>query len=296
MFGVGIYYLYFMKKTIVSRIAFLFIFLAGMEQVFSQKADLYQCGWQEGPFPTGWEDLSGKMQADEKSALMYSVSNNDSSLFIYLLISDKATIQKVMRYGLTTWLNPDAKSKKSLGIEFPLAAGENFAPPARQMGQQQGDRKDMMMGLMAAKNKKMALIGFSGKAVLDTIQPGQRTGFNGHIDMPDREKILVSLEVPVSAVESAGRSAPDGLLGIGFETGYLDLNRQGMGQAAGGQQSQGSGGYGGGMYGGPPSGGGGVSGGTEKSSGKADNANQPDISELAKPTRLWINPVKLSRR
>jgi hypothetical protein len=111
-------------------------------------------------------------------------------------------------------------------------------------------------------------------------------------------KLHVSLSLPLIKL---GRS--NGAINLpfsaGFETGYLDLNREGM--TAGAGQGPGGGGemHGGGM-GGPPSGGGGPpSGGTgtgSQASGAAKQSQQPDIGELASPSKLWISQVKLAEK
>jgi hypothetical protein len=149
----------------------------------------------------------------------------------------------------------------------------------------------MMMALMAAKNKEMVLIGFSGKGIHDTIHPDAGSEFYAKLEMVDREKMLMRFKVPFIKIETTGKGEPDSLISVGFETGYMDLNRQGMGNSGGDQQSQG-GGHGGGMYGGPPPG----SAGMDKTQNNQEQSSQVSIAELSKPTRLWISEVKLSAR
>ena len=258
---------------------------------YAQKVDYYESHWQEGPAPDGGEGFIDRMQSDSKGQFMFYFSNDENNLYITLIVAEKASLQKIMRYGLTTWFNPDAKHKKGLGIQFPVPPGEGSGPPARKEGQAQGERRDMMMALMAAKNKEMILIGFPGKGIRDTIQPFEGGEFFARLEMMDREKIKVSLTIPFSKIESAGKGLPDNVISVGFETGYMDLNRQGVGQTGGDQPAQG-GGHGGGMYGGPPSSGGGL----DKEQGSSEQSGQVSIAELSKPTRLWISEVKLATK
>lgn len=282
-----------MKEINLTLAAGMILSLGWLPGVFSQKADHYQCHWESGLTPEAGEAFIDKMRYDEKSTFLYYFSNDETNLYIYLIISEKASLQKVMRYGLTTWFNADAKQKKSLGIQFPVPVIEGNGPPARKEGQAPGERKDMMIGLMAAKNKQMILVGFSGKGTRDTVRVSENKEFRAKLEMKDKEKLLVSLSVPISKIESAGKNEPDNMISIGFETGYMDLNRQGIGQT--GEAQQGQSGHGGGMYGGPPPGGTSTTGTAgERSSGNSGQADQPDISQLAKPTRLWISPVKLA--
>lgn len=280
-----------MKTLNLTLLTGLIFSLVWSPEVFPQKSGHYQCLWESGLKPEVGEAFIDQMQYDDKSTLMFYFSNDDTNLYVHLIISDKASLQKVMRFGMTTWFNPDAKKKKGLGIQFPVPGIERSGLPFQKQGQIPGDRKEMMMGLMAAKNKQMVLIGFSGKGIRDTIEASDGE-FHAKLVMLDRDKLLISLSLPIIKIESTGKDQSDKLLSIGFETGYLDLNRQGMGQSTGGQTGQGV--YGSGMYGGPPPG----SSGTAGLSGeKSNNGNgQPDISALAKPTRLWVSPVKLAEK
>jgi hypothetical protein len=278
-----------MKRKIIPWLLGIGLMAALATVSVAQKVDVYNCQLQQGQSPKDGEEFINRMFFDDKSKMLFYISNDDKDLFITLMVSDRAALQKLMRYGLTTWFNPEGKHKKSLGIEFPVAGGGPAGPP--QGGKPgSGDRKEMMNKMLAGKNSEMVLIGFSGKGSRDTVRVADVQWMKAGMEMMQGEKMMISLVVPISKIEPG--SGTDHLLSMGFETGYLDLNKTGMGQSAGsGMPAESS--HGGSMYGGgPPSGGGAPSGNT--SSGQAQQG-QVSISELAKPNKLWINQVRLAK-
>jgi hypothetical protein len=290
-----------MKKILFKAVMGLIIQLILIPAAYPQKS-VYESRWQAGQSPKDGEEFVNKMQFENKSQFLFYISNDEKNLYICLITADQANIQKIMRYGLTTWFNADAKQKKGLGLQFPVPADELAGPPAFKEGGKPGgdhkegqgaggERKEMMNRMLAGKNKEMVLIGFSGKGIRDTIQLKTNPDFQAQVEMLDGGKVLVSLAVPLSRIETTGKVQNDNQLSIGFETGYMDLNQSGIGASGSSQSSEG---HGGGMYGGPPGGGGQPSGGMDKAQSNTDQQKQTSISDLANPTKLWISPVKLA--
>jgi hypothetical protein len=277
-----------MKKSIITGIlAFATIFLA-FPGANAQKIGDYQCKWHAVLSADDEEGLINQMQFEEKSNFLILFANDEKNLYVDLVLADKAAIQKVMRFGLTAWFNPDAKHKKKMGIQFPLPEEENGEPSFKR--EKGGDRKEMMMAMMARKNQEMVLVGFGVKGERKVIDPRIDSSFHGKVDMMEGGKMHVSLVLPL---DKLGRSKETINMPIsaGFETGYLDLNREGM--TAGAGQGSGGGDMHGGHMGGPPASGG---TGTQGMSTNQQQQQQPDISELASPTRLWINQVTLAKK
>jgi hypothetical protein len=59
-------------------------------------------------------------QYDSDAGVMYLISNNKDSLFIDLKFPEITTAAKVLRSGLTVWVDPKAKKNKTYGVRFPL--------------------------------------------------------------------------------------------------------------------------------------------------------------------------------
>jgi hypothetical protein len=282
-----------MKKLLVTGILTIVTILFSNHETFAQKISAYECKWNATLPGRDEESFIDQMQFEEKSKFLFLFSNDEKNLYIDLITDDKSGIQKIMRYGLTTWFNPAGKHKKTLGIQFPAAPDENDMPTYRR--EKGGDRKEMMMAVLDRKNEEMVLIGFGGKDEQKVIDPRIDSSFHGKIEMKEGGKLQITLVVPLSKLDRTKENfnVP---FSAGFETGYMDLNREGMTGGAG----QGSGGGGdmhGGYAGGPPMGGGGPPSGSAGTGGQASGSGQrqqqPDISELASPSKLWISQVKL---
>ncbi len=278
-----------MKKLFHKSILSVAMFLLLITGAGAQKIGSYACLWHPGLADQDEESLVNMMQFNEKSKFLFLISNDDKNLYVNLMVADRASIQKIMRFGLTTWFNPEGKHKKEMGIQFPVTMEgkdeQNF-----KRDKSGGDHKEMRAVMMASKNKEMMLIGFGQKDEQKLIDPSSDTSFYGKVEMVQNGTLSVSLVVPLSKIEQNAGAAKSPL-SVGFETGYLDLTGQmpqGGGQQGGGD-SHGGGGYGGGMPGGgPPSGGGQAAG------GGGNQQKQPDISDLASPSKLWISEVTLA--
>jgi hypothetical protein len=260
----------------------------------AQKIEVYQCKWNYGMSTGDEKELIDRLQIEEKSQFQFSFTNDQVNFYIDIVQADKAAVQKIMRFGLTTWINIDGKHKKSLGVRFPVAPEGNSDPGFKK--DKGGDRKEMMLAMMERKNQEMVLVGFDGKGSEKSIDPRKDHSFCGKVEMLDSGRLHVYIAVPLKIL---GREDPSTFtypLSIGFETGYLDLTRSGTASASGGQQSSGGGGHGGGggMYGGNPGGGPPPSGGASGSTSTESGQQQPDLNELASPSKLWINRITLA--
>ena len=58
-------------------------------------------------------------QTDKKGAFYYHLSNDDNNLYIQLRFENPAVVRKVVGFGLTVWIDPNAKGKDELGIQYP---------------------------------------------------------------------------------------------------------------------------------------------------------------------------------
>ena len=278
-----------MKKSIISGIltfTAIFLTITGMN---AQKIAVYECKWHEVSNADDEESLINRMQYEEKSKFLFLLTNDDKNLFIDLVLEDKAAIQKIMKFGLTTWFNPEGKLKKKIGILFPVTAEGNNEPSFRR-NKDGGDRKEMMMAMMARKNQEMVLIGFGGKGTRQEVDPRIDANFQGNIEMMEGGKLHINLVLPIEKLGLSRVSSLNSALSVGFETGYLDLTGQGAPAGGGGQPGGGE------MHGGGSHGGGMPGGGPPQGGNAAEQQQQPGIGELASPSKLWIKQVTLKQK
>ena len=274
-----------MNKKHIKAFCLILLLIGTVNVGFSQKGGEYRSKTFTGLSPKDGSGYLDIMQYDEKSKFMYLIRNDEKNLYVDVIMSDRAAIQKTMMYGFTTWLDPLGKKKKNIGIEFPVAGGgraEQGQLGNRGEGQ---DRKAMMALAMQEKNSHMVLKGFNGKGSEEEINPMAGDGIRGKFDHLEGEKVLIALVVPLEKLGITDKAAMIKPLSIGFETGYMDLNRSGM--AAGANTGGGGGDY---HHDGPP--GGGPPGGGMDQSGSGQQ--QPNLNQLASPAKMWVKAVRLS--
>jgi len=151
------------------------------------------------------------------------------------------------------------------------------------------DKGAMMAMAMQEKNSRMMLKGFPGLPPEKEINPMTGDGVRGKFEHLEGDKVRVALAIPLEMLGIKDKTAMKQPISIGFETGYLDLNRSGMASSSG----MGSGGGGDHGHGGPP-GGGPPSGGGMEQSGNSQQQQQPNLNKLASPSKMWIKQVLLT--
>jgi len=278
-----------MKKISLTSL-FIITFMLATPVLNAQKVAAYQSKWHEDQMKEHEEELINRMQLEEKSQFLFFISNDEKKLYIDVVTADRAAVQKIMRYGMTTWINPDGKTKKALGIEFPVSSEGKGEPNFTR--DKNADRKEMRLAMMASKNQEMTLTGFGAKGEQRSIDPRNDPFFQGKVEMLEGGRLYIHLELPLDQVQRGDLASFSSPLSLGFETGYMDVTGSGM--PSGGGQYSGGGGMGGpGMYGGGPPG-----GMPPGSMGGAGDQQQerPDVNKLASPTRLWIKQVILSAK
>jgi hypothetical protein len=263
-------------------LSLLLITLVGGNLVIAQK-DVYQSKLFTGLSPRDGKAYLDIMHYDKKSKFMYLIRNDNENLYIDILLGDQAAIQRTMMFGLTTWIDPQAKKKKNMGIVFPMEgnSGRGISPRSRE-GK---DRKEMMALAMQEKNSRMLLKGFSGKGSEKEINPMVSQDIRGRFERLEGEKIRIVLTIPLTMIDMKP-AAKDNLLSIGFQTGYMDLNRSGM-AAGGGSRDRGGDYHAGRPGGGPP-------GGADGMESRGGEQQRMNLNEMATPSKMWIKKVMLT--
>jgi hypothetical protein len=82
---------------------------------------MYLSRWSED------ENYSEKISLSDfgyskKSKIYYFVSNDNSSITLYLRSIDRETQNSILNNGLITWFNMDNSTDKIMGVRFPLAS------------------------------------------------------------------------------------------------------------------------------------------------------------------------------
>ncbi len=207
---------------------------------------------------------------DAESKISYLVTNTDSTIHLRLRSNNELTITKILRTGLTVYLDPSGKKKRDIAIKYPL--GEKAVMPMNKQGsmpENQGDRKDIDRRITMTSKDGMYIndeyseafsIIQSNPPVFVTLSTEQGT------------ELIYDLTIPISKISKTGKSGLSNL-SIGIITGSFDEPDLSDDQN------------------GPPTG-----TGQPVGMGGRNQQREPQIgtySELTNPGRVWFKVVLL---
>jgi len=66
------------------------------------------------------EDWNWKLKYFEKEHMAVGISEDADNLYICLATADRANIMKILRFGLTIWLEPGNSKGEAIGIQYPI--------------------------------------------------------------------------------------------------------------------------------------------------------------------------------
>ena len=93
------------------------------------------------------EDWNWKLKYFEKEKFAVGISEDDDNVYICLATADRSNIMKVIRFGLTVWIEPGNEKGEAIGIQYPIkSAAENpgkFSEPTKPV-----KNKDMIKNMI----------------------------------------------------------------------------------------------------------------------------------------------------
>lgn len=237
----------------------------------------------------GIEWKRARYNFEDDKAIVGLLNDNDT-LYLRISVRDEMVQRGVLLGGLTVWFNETGDKEKTVGVRFPLGKSERMGSRGSSQGQPPSSDDDQDAPGMEPPDERVPPDGDAGELpgpVREDVA-GPR-GTNRRIAIPDalhdtieliwpdgvatvrlsseeameqgveyrigntRGNMVYELSVPLYGVEdgmwSVCRGRP-GIIGIGLETGEIDMTgRRGRGEV-GGRDGTGGGGMFGGMGGG----------------------------------------------
>jgi len=297
-----------MQKKIHPGIIVLIIIVA----LFSCKSSKHSsskrlppCAWQVVPIDVDGSNRdwpSPYPEYDDKAMLGYAVSNDKDNLYITVETGDPATQLKILREGLTVWIDKKGEKEEVTGINYPIPtpAGDNGGQRPSSMHAQPGSggasidqEQKKRMALEERVRRSLpdaieySLQGFKSCNLQFPIMVADSCGVIMHIAIDTDDEMVWEAVVPFksfyfkSEITKADKGRP---ISICFETTAMKRPE--------GQSTHSGGGHGGGSGGGfSPSVGMGGMGMRMGGGGGRDRSNPqaaPDIMEPAyKSTKTY---------
>jgi len=123
------------------RICFTVIILITISALFSCSSSkhtvkkLPPCAWQVIPINVDGSNRdwpSPYPEYDDKAMLGYAVSNDKENLYITVETGDPATQLKILRQGLTVWIDKKGGKEETIGINYPIPEGADKQDAGRR--------------------------------------------------------------------------------------------------------------------------------------------------------------------
>lgn len=266
-------------KKLSSLLLFFFISPAVN---YAQKA--YHCKWRDNQ-PDKLQIPDSYFSSARKGAFSYCFTNDSSDLYLDIKVIESAEQLRILKSGMTLWIDAEGKTRKKTGIRFPI--GSDYIMPGRRP-------EGMQPATPLSMANTIQLIGF-GKEGPSRIPANRPEGIRGSVHYDSDGNLIYRLSIPVSEINSLRKDLSKPLsLGIEYCAPPPDItsSRPGMppGGMGGGMSRIPPGGGGGGGRGGGGRSGGGMPGGGIPGEGGFQGA-QPEIT----PVKIWVKNVILAK-
>lgn len=199
-----------------------------------------------------WE---GKLVFDSKAKLAAGFKNDGENFYICVTTNDRTNINKILRLGMTIWLEPE-KSNKKIGIKYPIVDKERMRDmPFRQEPINNENPEERFSKLIANQNE-LSIVN-EDDYPLFLLSSSDENNFHAKLGL-SRESFIYEIKIPLSTNSRAKyfiEARPSENIRITIETNEFkmeDLERKSGGgmQPGGGRQSGSGGGRSGRMPGG----------------------------------------------
>lgn len=213
-----------------------------------------------------YDDWKGRLEFVEQANMSVGAQNDDTHLYLIVVIGDREVQRNVMMSGMYLWFDAAGEKDRQFGVHFPLgvqgAAAMMRPPDAGASPDPEGLRAKVAQESLS----EAELIAANGSARIT----------RGLANLPgvdirtrnDRGAMVYEYRVPLAAAVDSPYgigTVPGGVIGVGLVTPEIDLSqtqermrarmdgdRDGNGPAGGGRGGMGGGGGGMRGMGGPP--------------------------------------------
>lgn len=87
----------------------------------AQKGNLFYCNWNEG----GNSEVNTpktNYSYFKKGQIYYYLSNDKDNIYLDMRIEDPGVQTRILKEGLTVWIDMEGKSAKKMGVRFPIGS------------------------------------------------------------------------------------------------------------------------------------------------------------------------------
>lgn len=216
---------------------------------YGQKAKGPVMHWREYSANDEAYPASDYFPLDKEKIFCY-LSNNDSSIYIDLIIPNPGVSKIILTTGMNIWIDLSGKEVKTMGVRYPQGS-DNVKAALQRKGDAMTDSEKLMF--LHNSSLEMAyeieVAGF-GEGVPPRVPSKGGNGFCSSVRYSDDGNLLYRMVVPANSIvlqEVKGKVVP---ISIGIEYGASRLPRPQVAAPAGSGGARGGPGGGGGAPGG----------------------------------------------
>lgn len=111
-----------MKKTLIGLITFLTVIsFVSPASARNRKKEVAKCTKQATPLKVSgkFKDWKLPMRADKSTGYYYGITNDNQNLYLEVKMKTRNLIGLAIGLGFNVWIDPNAKGKNVLGINYP---------------------------------------------------------------------------------------------------------------------------------------------------------------------------------
>jgi hypothetical protein len=187
----------------------------------------------------------------DKEKMLCYLSNNDSNLFIDIIITDPGVQKTILNIGMNIWVDLTGKEVNSMGVRYPIGS-DNVKASLQRKGEAMTNTEKMMF----VKNSSIEMAfeievaGF-GEEIPRKIPSTGWSGFLSNVHYNDDGNLIYRMVIPMKSVVVQEVKGKPVTFSIGLEYGATMLARPQASPSGGGTAGSPPGGRGG-MGGGAP--------------------------------------------
>ncbi len=167
-----------------------------------------------------------QFRADKKSQILYKIANDSSVLIVDFLVNDKLIQEKILKFGLTVWIDTLNSKKEKIGIKYPLGNSGQFGRDSdfrelQHMPTHYGNKhypESISQGIEIINNTNGINIKYLNKINSNTV--------NVRINFDEFEMMHYCLKIQYSEIDVKLSQLSKTPFSIGFITGKADFQQQ----------------------------------------------------------------------
>ncbi|MDQ2793084.1 MAG: hypothetical protein M3Y12_03630 [Bacteroidota bacterium] len=143
--------------------------------------------------PDDWAD---SLRYDPTSKLQYQVLNDSRTVYVRLKVADQGTQARVLRRGLTIWLDTTGRSQHQFGVRYPLGG----PPPPNQVAPDPNAPLAVRRArrtLALAEMREMELLNYKGSREPTLTDAQSQLGVKVALGFDAQDDLIYELAVPL---------------------------------------------------------------------------------------------------